>query len=343
MFRFENPDYFYFLLFIPFATLLFILARMSLQRNLKRWSDTQLLERLLPDYSPWRPIVRFIVWNLAFVMLIIAVANPQIGSKLVKVKQKGIDMVVCLDVSNSMLAQDIKPNRLENAKLAITKLVDQLKGDRIGIVVFAGKAYMQLPITSDYAAARMFISKISTELIPTQGTAIAEAIRMAHETFTTDTRSKAIIIITDGEDHEGNVMEEAEKASADGIRIYTLGVGSPEGAPIPIFGPDGSITGYRKDKDGNTIMTRLDEITLQKIASTGNGLYIRSANTNQALRKIFEEINQLEKTEFDTRLFSEYDSRFYYFLWMGLALLIAELFISLRKSKLWRKLNLFGK
>lgn len=342
MFRFENPDYFYLLLIIPLLTLLFVYARLRRRRNLKQWGDEKLLSGLIPEYSSSRPVFRFIVWNLAFVMLVIAAANPQIGSKLVKVKQKGIDMMVCLDVSNSMLAQDAKPNRLENAKLAITKLVDQLKGDRIGIVVFAGKAYMQLPITSDYAAARMFISKISTDLVPTQGTAIAEAIRMAHESLTSETRSKAIIIITDGEDHEGNVMEEAEKAAADGIRIYTLGIGTPEGAPIPIIGPDGSVAGYRKDRDGNTIMTRLDEITLQKIASTGNGIYIRSANTNQALRKIFEEIGKLEKTEFDTRLFSEYDNRFYYFLWIALALLVAELFISLRKSKLWSRLNLFG-
>lgn len=343
MFRFENPDYFYLLLLIPALTLLFVLARIRRQRNLKQWGDEKLLSGLIPEYSSSRPVFRFIVWNLAFVMLIIAAANPQIGSKLVKVKQKGIDMMVCLDVSNSMLAQDAKPNRLENAKLAITKLVDQLKGDRIGIVVFAGKAYMQLPITSDYAAARMFISKISTDLVPTQGTAIAEAIRMAHESLTSETRSKAIIIITDGEDHEGNVMEEAEKASADGIRIYTLGIGTPEGAPIPIIGPDGSVEGYRKDREGNTIMTWLDEITLQKIASTGNGIYIRSANTNQALRKIFEEIGKLEKTEFDTRLFSEYDNRFHYFLWIALALLVTELFISLRKSRLWSRLNLFGK
>jgi Ca-activated chloride channel family protein len=307
------------------------------------WGDDRLVEGLIPDYSPSRPILRFIVWNLALVMLVIAAANPQIGSKLVKVKQKGIDMVVCLDVSNSMLAQDVQPNRLENAKLAITKLVDQLKGDRIGIVVFAGKAYIQLPITSDYAAARMFISKISTDLVPTQGTAIAEAIRMAHESLTSETRSKAIIIITDGEDHEGNVIEATEKAAADGIRVYTLGIGSPDGAPIPIIAPDGSVAGYRKDSDGNTIITRLDEVTLQKIASTGNGIYIRSANTNQALRKIFEEIGKLEKTEFDTRLFSEYDNRFYYFLWIALVLLITELFISLRKSRLWSRLNLFGK
>lgn len=343
MFRFENPDYFYLLLIIPIITVIFVWSRIQRKRKLKLWGDARLIDGLIPDYSPTRPTIRFIVWNLAIVMLIIAAANPQIGSKLVKVKQKGIDMMICLDVSNSMLAQDIKPNRLENAKLAMTKLVDQLKGDRLGIIVFAGKAYVQLPLTSDYAAARMFISKISTNLVPTQGTAIADAIRMAHESLTSETRSKAIIIMTDGEDHEGNVIEQTEKAVTDGIRVYTLGIGSPEGAPIPMLSFDGSIVGYRKDKDGNTIMTRLDEVSLQKIASTGNGVYVRSANTNQALRKIFEEIGKLEKTEFDTRLFSEYDNRFYYFLWIALVLLITELFISLRKSKLWSKLNLFGK
>jgi len=342
MFRFENPEYFYFLLIIPISVALFVVGRIIREKMLARFGEKSLLSRLMPDYSNVRPILKLILWNIAMIILTIAMANPQIGTKLVKAKQKGIDMMICLDVSNSMLAEDVKPNRLENAKLAIRKLVEQLQGDRIGIIVFAGKAYIQLPITSDYAAAEMFINNINTRLIPTQGTALAQAISMAKASLQSETRSKAIILITDGEDHEGDVLTEAEKAAAEGIRIYTIGIGTPEGSPIPIVNEKGEITGYKKDAQGNTIITRLDEITLQKVASTGQGIYIRAQNTNQALRKIFEEINKLEKTEFDTQLFSEYESWYPYFLWIAFVLLVLEMLIPARKSHWAKLINLFG-
>ncbi len=342
MFRFENPEYFYFLLIIPISVALFVVGRIIREKMLARFGEKSLLSRLMPDYSNVRPILKLILWNIAMIILTIAMANPQIGTKLVKAKQKGIDMMICLDVSNSMLAEDVKPNRLENAKLAIRKLVEQLQGDRIGIIVFAGKAYIQLPNTSDYAAAEMFINNINTRLIPTQGTALAQAISMAKASLQSETRSKAIILITDGEDHEGDVLTEAEKAAAEGIRIYTIGIGTPEGSPIPIVNEKGEITGYKKDAQGNTIITRLDEITLQKVASTGQGIYIRAQNTNQALRKIFEEINKLEKTEFDTQLFSEYESWYPYFLWIAFVLLVLEMLIPARKSHWAKRINLFG-
>lgn len=342
MFRFENPEYFYFLLIIPISVALFVVGRIIREKMLARFGEKSLLSRLMPDYSNVRPILKLILWNIAMIILTIAMANPQIGTKLVKAKQKGIDMMICLDVSNSMLAEDVKPNRLENAKLAIRKLVEQLQGDRIGIIVFADKAYIQLPITSDYAAAEMFINNINTRLIPTQGTALAQAISMAKASLQSETRSKAIILITDGEDHEGDVLTEAEKAAAEGIRIYTIGIGTPEGSPIPIVNEKGEITGYKKDAQGNTIITRLDEITLQKVASTGQGIYIRAQNTNQALRKIFEEINKLEKTEFDTQLFSEYESWYPYFLWIAFVLLVLEMLIPARKSHWAKRINLFG-
>ena len=334
--------YFYFLLIIPISVALFVVGRIIREKMLARFGEKSLLSRLMPDYSNVRPILKLILWNIAMIILTIAMANPQIGTKLVKAKQKGIDMMICLDVSNSMLAEDVKPNRLENAKLAIRKLVEQLQGDRIGIIVFAGKAYIQLPITSDYAAAEMFINNINTRLIPTQGTALAQAISMAKASLQSETRSKAIILITDGEDHEGDVLTEAEKAAAEGIRIYTIGIGTPEGSPIPIVNEKGEITGYKKDAQGNTIITRLDEITLQKVASTGQGIYIRAQNTNQALRKIFEEINKLEKTEFDTQLFSEYESWYPYFLWIAFVLLVLEMLIPARKSHWAKRINLFG-
>jgi len=341
MFRFEDPEYFYFLLIVPISVLLFVVGRIMREKVLSRFGEKNLLSRLIPDYSNGRPILKLILWNIAMISLTIALANPQIGTKLVKAKQKGIDMMICLDVSNSMLAQDVKPSRLENAKLAIRKLVEQLQGDRIGIIVFAGKAYVQLPITSDYAAAELFIENISPRLIPTQGTALAQAITMAKASLQSETRSKAIILITDGEDHEGDVLAEAEKAAAEGIRIYTIGIGTPEGSPIPITNDKGEILGYKKDAQGNTIITRLDEITLQKVASAGQGIYIRAQNTNQALRKIFEEINKLEKTEFDTQLFSEYESWFDYFLWIALVIIILEMLVPSRKSQWVSRINIF--
>ncbi len=341
MFRFESPEIFYYLLIIPAAVILFAIARRLRRRALERFGETGLVSRLMPEYSASRPVFKLVLWLLAIALLVLGAANPQVGSKLVKARQSGVDMMICLDVSNSMLAQDIRPNRLENAKLAISKLIEQMKGDRIGIVVFAGKGYVQLPITSDYAAAKMFLANIHTGLVPTQGTAIADAIRLAVSSFKSETKGRAIIIITDGEDHEGNVLEEAGKAAAEGIRIYTVGIGSPEGAPIPIIGANGQMAGFRKDAEGNTIMTRLDEVTLQKIASAGEGIYIRSVNTQQALRKIREETSKLEQTEFDTRLFSEYDHRFFYFLWAGLAVLVAEMLVAGRKSRWLGKIKLF--
>ena len=341
MLRFENPDLFFLLLILPVAWVLYVLARMMRRKALLRFGENSLMERLMPEVSGVRPALKLALWSLAFALLVTGAANPQIGSKLGKARQEGVDLMICLDVSNSMLTQDIRPNRLESAKLAISRLVDQLKGDRLGIVVFAGKGYVQLPITSDYAAAKMFLANINTQLVPTQGTAIGEALSLAVGSFPEGTKGKAIIVITDGEDHEGNVLEETAKAAEAGIKVFTLGIGSPEGQPIPMIDASGNVAGYRKDSEGNTIISRLDEVILQKIASSGNGIYVRSENTQQALRKVFEEIRKMEKTEFDTQLYSEYDHRFYYFLWAALAVLTAEIFLAGRRSRWFGKIKLF--
>ena len=248
----------------------------------------------MPEYSNAKLVLKFILLLLSYTFLVIAIAGPQTGSRLEEVKRKGIDLMIALDVSNSMLAEDIKPNRLERSKQAISRLIDKLEGDRIGIVVFAGKAFMQLPITTDYGAAKMFLSTINTNIITVQGTAIADAIVMAGSTFGESKRNKAIVIITDGEDHQGDVLEQAEAAVKKGIRIYTIGMGSPDGAPIPIY--NGNIrTGYKKDREGTTIMSRLDETLLQRLASIGNGTYVRANNSETGLQKILEEINKIEK------------------------------------------------
>ena len=280
---------------------------------------------------------------LAYGFLIIGLANPQTGSKLEKVQRKGSDLVIALDVSNSMLAQDIRPDRLTRAVQGITKLIDRLEGDRIGIVVFAGKAYVQLPITTDYSAAKMFLSTISTQMVPTQGTAIDAAIELSVKSFKEDDRSKAIIIITDGENHEGDVMEAAKSAVEKGIKIFTIGMGSPDGSPIPLFDTYGRQTGYKTDRQGKTIVSRLDETTLQQLASAGNGIYIRASTGQDGLIKIIEEINTLEKQEIETRMFSEYEGRFQYFLAISLIFVILEFIVPEKKSRWAGRIKLFNR
>jgi Ca-activated chloride channel family protein len=242
-----------------------------------------------------------------------------------------------------MLAEDIKPNRLQRARQAISKLVDDLRNDRIGIVVFAGKAYTQLPITTDYAAAKLFLSTINTDIVPSQGTAIAEAIRLSTESFSENDHEKAIIIITDGEDHEGDAIVAAEKALEKGIRVYTIGMGLPEGAPIPVYDKYGNQQGFKKDLSNNTVVTKLNEQMLRQIAAAGEGEYVRANNTQAGLGFIFDEINKLEKTAFESRVFSDYEDRFQYLIAIAIALLIIEFVILERRGKRLRNLNLFGK
>jgi Ca-activated chloride channel family protein len=280
---------------------------------------------------------------LAYTMLVFGLANPQIGSKLVEGERKGIDIMVALDVSNSMLAQDIEPNRLERAKQAISKLIDKLGNDRIGMIVFAGNAYVQLPITTDHAAAKMFLSTISTNVVPTQGTAIGEAIELSEKSFDNETHSRVIIVITDGENHEDDAVKIAEGAAEKNISVYTIGMGLPQGSPIPEIDKYGRQTGFKKDRDGNTVVTKLNEDMLQQIAAAGNGIYVRANNTQAGLSKVFEEVNKLEKTEFESKIFSDYEDRFQYFIALSILFLLFELLIFERKSKLLSKIELFKK
>jgi Ca-activated chloride channel family protein len=343
MFRFENTEYLLGLLIIPVFILLFLLYRVWRKRALKRFGDMQVVTRLMPFTSDARPILKFILIMIAYIFVIIGLANPQIGSRLEKVQRKGADLMIALDVSNSMLAQDIRPDRLTRSVQAISKLIDNLEGDRIGIVVFAGKAYMQLPITTDYAAAKMFLSTINTQMVPTQGTAIAEAIHMASGSFKQDDRSKALIIITDGEDHEGDAIKEATAAAEKGIRIFTIGMGSPNGAPIPEYYPSGAQKGFKKDSQGQTVMSSLNETMLQQISSAGNGIYTRATTGRDGLSSIFEEINKLEKAEIETQMFSEYEDRFQYFLAFALLFLLIEIMVPEKRSKWADKIRLFNR
>jgi Ca-activated chloride channel homolog len=342
MFRFEHTEVLYALLAIPAFVLIFSWMLFWRKRALRRFGDWMIIKRLVPDMSVNRIIFKFFILMTAYSFLVIGLANPQIGSKLIEGERKGIDIMIALDVSTSMLARDIEPSRLERSKQAISRLIDKLGNDRIGIVVFAGQAYVQLPITTDYAAAKMFLSAINTNIVPVQGTAIGAAIELAAKSFDTETHSRAIIIITDGENHEDDPVKMA-KASADkGINIYTVGMGLPEGAPIPEFDAYNRQIGFKRDRQGNTVVTRLDEGMLQQIAAAGNGIYVRANNTQVGLNRIFEEISKLEKTEFESRIFSDYESRFHYFIALSLFFLLIEILIFERKNKWLRKIKPFG-
>jgi Ca-activated chloride channel homolog len=337
MVRLAHSYYLYALLLIPAFIILFWLFLAWKKKALKTFGELSVIYQLMPDISKTRPLLKFILFTIAFIFLIIGLADPQIGSKLEKAKRKGVDIVICLDISNSMLAEDLKPNRLERAKFAISKLIDKLEEDRLGIVVFAGQAFVQLPITSDHAAAKMFASNIDTKLMPVQGTAIGAAIDLAVKSFDENSnKNKAIIIISDGENHEDDAVTAAKNAVDKNIHVHAIGIGTPEGAPIPV---PTSLNQYLKDNTGNTVVTKLDEPALQQIASAGKGTYVRASLAETGLNTIFAEINKMEKKEYESKIFSEYEDRFQYFIGLALFFILLELFIFERKSNLLKKFN----
>jgi Ca-activated chloride channel family protein len=342
MLRFAHPEYLLWLALVPVAVVLFVLMTLSKKQAIKRFSDSMLFRRLSEDTSRAKPVIKLVVFLVAYSLIVVGLANPQIGSKLEEVKRDGVDIVIALDVSNSMKAEDIKPSRLERSKQAISRLIDKLENDRIGIIVFAGSAYVQLPITTDFAAAKLFLSSIDTDIIPTQGTAIGSAIDLASESFVgQDNQHKALIIITDGENHEDDALEAAKKANGEGIIIHTIGMGSPEGSPIPVY-KNGMQVDFLRDHDGHIVVTRLDQLTLEQIAAEGKGQFVRASNNDDGLSTILNEIMKMNKKTFGTKIFTEYEDRFQYFIGAGLLILLLEFLISNRKSKWIQRLNLFG-
>ena len=342
--RFEHPEYLYWLLIIPVLVIIYILFRLGQKRRFDRFAHIEMREQLVPSYSSRRSTLKFIIFLLIIACSILALANLQSGSKMEEVKREGIDLYLAIDVSNSMNAEDIVPSRMERSKQAINKLISEMRGDRLGIIVFADKAFVQLPITTDYSAAKMFLSTINTKLVASQGTAIAEAINLALKSFPDETHSRAIVIISDGEDHENDAaVKAAQEAAKQGVRIYTIGMGLPDGAPIPEYNQYGHQTGYRKDRNGNTIITRLDEQMLQKIAAAGNGIYVRASNSNVGLSKIYEDISKLDKTEIDAKVFTDYEDQFQWFVGAAIVLLLIEILISSVKRGWEKKFNIFEK
>ena len=346
VFKFEHPEFLIAAGVVILLYAIWFMVKRSDKKTLSKIGDPGLVQKLIKGLSPQRKAWKFFFINLAVVMMAVALANPQLGSKMEKSKREGIDLIIALDISNSMLAQDIKPNRLTRSKMAISRLVDKLQGDRLGIIVFAAEAYTQLPITTDYGAAKMFLSSVSTDYINNQGTSIASAIKLAEQSFEsekdkTGKTNKALVIITDGEDHEEGAIEAAEEAAGKGIKIYTIGMGLETGAPIPVY-RNGIKTGYKKDREGNTVITKLNEDLLRKIAAAGDGFFVRANNTNTGLNKIFESINKMDKEEIETRNFKEYEGWFQIFVLLAIILLTLEALIGEKKGKLAEKINIFN-
>lgn len=341
MFRFGNVEYLYFLIVIPVLMVLLFYVIYRKKKDLDRFGNKEIIGQLMPEASNSRPVIKYVIQLLALLALIIGIARPQFGSKLREIKREGVEIIIALDVSNSMMAEDIKPNRLERAKQAISKLVDQLVNDKIGLIVFAGDAYIQMPITTDYVSAKMFLSSINPDIVPIQGTAIGKAIELGTRSFTPLAESsKALIVITDGENHEDDAVQAAQLATEKGVKVHTIGIGLPEGAPIPVYNPEGQKV-YRKDRDGNIVVSKLNEKILQQIAAAGNGVYIRSTDSRIGLNTVFDEINKMEKQEMEVRIYSDYDERFQYIFGLALILLLTDLFILERKNRWLSKIKLF--
>ena len=337
MLRFEDPIYLWMLRIIPILVLVRFIVWRKRKRNLRKFGDPSLLKEMMPDVSKYRPTIKFCLLLSAITILIFMIARPQVGSKISHEKREGIEVLIALDISNSMLAQDVIPSRLEKSKLLIEDLVDHFTNDKVGLVVFAGDAFVQLPITNDYVSAKMFLQNINPSLITTQGTDLARAISLSQSCFTQREHiGRAIIVITDGEDHEGGALEAAREAYKKGINVFILGVGTSKGAPIP----DGN-GGYLKDNSGQTVLSALNEQMCQQVAKAGNGVYIHVDNTSDAQEKLNKELSKLQSGISDTVVYSEYNEQFQIFGIILLLLLIVETILLESRNPLFKQINLF--
>ncbi|MDC1068352.1 VWA domain-containing protein [Candidatus Kapabacteria bacterium] len=341
MFRFENEIYQWALLLVPVVLILYIVARLKSRSMLKNFADTKFINVLASDSSKSKHLVKFILLTLALASIVLGLMNMQFGTKLEEIEREGIEIIVAMDISNSMLAEDIQPSRIERAKQSVLKLIDNVYNDKLGLIIFAGESFLQLPITTDYSAAKLLVSTISTDLIPTQGTAIGSSIELAMESFSDNEVNKVLIIITDGENHEDDALGRAEEAVEKGIFVNTIGMGSVKGAPIPIY-QNGIKAGFRKDRSGETVVTKLNEGMLRQIATTGNGRFIRASGADLNLKAILDDLENIEKTKFDTKVFTDFEDQFQWFFGFALLLLLVEFIISYRKNKVIGKLLNFA-
>jgi len=341
MIRFAHSEYLYALVLVPLMVALFLAAIRLRRKALERFGAPGVLSLLMPESGRYKRQIKFALLAAAVMFLILGVANPQIGTKLEEVKREGVDIMIALDVSGSMKAQDIKPDRLESAKQEISRLIDKLQNDRIGLILFAGDSYLQLPLTTDYSAAHLLLSTVDVDAVPVPGTAIGSAIEMGMKSFAAgEKKHKVIVIITDGENHEDDAVAAAKQAREDGIVVHAIGMGTPEGAPIPVM-QNNVQTDYKKDAGGSVVLTKLDGQALQQIAEAGGGRYIRATNRQDELDVVLKDIQAMEKKEFGARMFTEYEDRFQYFLALALVFLVAELFVAERRTKWIANLKLF--
>ena len=340
LFRFANPAFLYLLLLLPVMIVLWILNERRKRKALRRFGNTDLVRKLMPEYSTIRPGLKVLFSLLALALMILTLSRPQFGSRLEEVKKQGVEVIIALDVSNSMLAEDIQPDRLTRARQALNRLIDRLENDRIGLIVFAGDAYTQIPVTTDYVSAKMFLSSISPAMVPKQGTAIAAAIGLGMRSFTPgEDKSRAMIIITDGENHEDDPLAAAAEAARAGIVIHTVGIGSTEGVPVPVH--TGGRKEYLKDNEGNTVITKLDEETLKKIAISTSGTYVRAGMSSLGLDEIYNEIRKMNKQDLESRIYTEYNDQFRIFVIAALIFLFAEFIIMDRKNRKLANIKLF--
>jgi len=337
-FRFEHPEYLYLLLVIPFLAFLYIYSMRSKKNAIKKFGNMLLIKKLTPDVSLKKQYLKYWLVSTGIVLFVFLIAGPQFGSKLETVKRQGVEVMICLDVSQSMLSTDISPSRLEKSKQILSKLVDNLRNDKVGLIIFAGDAYVQLPITSDYVSAKMFLSSIKPSMVPVQGTAIGAAVRLATRSFTPNSTSeKTIVLITDGENHEDDAIGAIKEAAEKGIVTHVLGVGLPAGAPIPIGGNNN----FLKDKAGNVVITKLNEEMGREIAAAGGGIFVRTDNTNTALKALQKEIDRMSKSDIESKVYTTYDEKYQVLAWIILFILVLEFFILDRRNRVFKKITLF--
>ncbi len=339
MFRFESPEYLFVLLIIPAVVGVFVYKSIRRKRNIKLFGNPEILAGLMPHVSYIRPQIKFVLQLLALMLLIIVLAKPQFGKKKEEIKRNGIEVMIALDISNSMLAEDVQPSRLSKSKQILSKLIDEMNNDKIGLIVFAGDAYTQLPITVDYVSAKMFLESIQPNLIARQGTAIGSALDLAIKSFPENsTASKAIVLITDGENHEDNAIEAAKLALDNEIVVHVIGMGKPEGSPIPIQGT----LGFRKDKEGNVVVSKLNEEMCQSVAAAGQGLYVRADNSNAAYKVVSKELDALAKSEISSQVYSDFNHQYQSFALIALILLLVDFFVFERINKRLSRLQIFN-
>ena len=342
MYKFEEPIYFYLFIIIPIIVVIFLLVLWWKKNTQKKFANHLLLEKLAPNASIFKSVLKLIFLLLGFSFLIVSLTNPKMGTKLQTVKREGVDVIFALDVSKSMLAKDIAPNRLEKSKQIISRIIDQLGSDRVGIIIYAGNAYPLLPITTDHAAAKMFLQNANPDMVSSQGTAINEALDLAKTYYNKDEQTnKFLIIISDGEDHQEETKQKAKDIANEGVKVYTIGVGTERGGPIPIE-LNGGLIGYKKNRQGETVLTQRKPEVLQAIANASNGSYIDGNKTEKPVKTIENVIKNAQKSEFETKQFSDYKDQFQWFVGIGFLFLLIDIFLFERKTKWLKKVDLFN-